>query len=104
MHEDDLTAATSLPRGASHRPYLVNLAYQMLGDVGEAEDVAQEAFLRLSRADADGDRRRPRLADGGGGPAVSGPTPVGAGAARDHPAAGARHRSRQTGHAIPPTA
>jgi RNA polymerase sigma-70 factor (ECF subfamily) len=37
-----------------HRPYLVNLAYQMLGDVGEAEDVVQEAFLRLSRtADID---------------------------------------------------
>ena len=36
-----------------HRAYLVNLAYQMLGDVGDAEDVAQEAFLRLSRADAD---------------------------------------------------
>jgi RNA polymerase sigma-70 factor (ECF subfamily) len=35
----------------SHRAYVVNLAYQMLGDVGEAEDVAQEAFLRLSRAD-----------------------------------------------------
>jgi len=35
----------------SHRAYLVNLAYQMLGDVGAAEDVAQEAFLRLSRAD-----------------------------------------------------
>jgi RNA polymerase sigma-70 factor, ECF subfamily len=35
----------------SHRPYLVNLAYQMLGDVGEAEDVAQEAFLRLTRTD-----------------------------------------------------
>ncbi|MDT5172008.1 MAG: polymerase sigma-70 factor, subfamily [Mycobacterium sp.] len=34
-----------------HRPYLVNLAYQVLGDVGDAEDVAQEAFLRLSRAD-----------------------------------------------------
>lgn len=34
-----------------HRPYLVNLAYQMLGDVGEAEDVAQEAFLRLSNVD-----------------------------------------------------
>ena len=34
-----------------HRPYLVNLAYQMLGDVGEAEDMAQEAFLRLARAD-----------------------------------------------------
>lgn len=35
----------------SHRPYLVNLAYQMLSDVGEAEDVAQEAFLRLARTD-----------------------------------------------------
>ncbi len=35
-----------------HRAYLVNLAYQMLGDVGDAEDVAQEAFLRLSRTDA----------------------------------------------------
>jgi RNA polymerase sigma-70 factor (ECF subfamily) len=34
-----------------HRPYLVNLVYQMLGDIGEAEDVAQEAFLRLSRTD-----------------------------------------------------
>ncbi len=34
-----------------HRAYLVNLAYQMLGDVGDAEDIAQEAFLRLSRAD-----------------------------------------------------
>lgn len=34
-----------------HRPYLVNLGYQILGDVGDAEDVAQEAFLRLSRAD-----------------------------------------------------
>jgi len=36
-----------------HRPYLVNLAYQLLGDVGDAEDVAQEVFLRLARADFD---------------------------------------------------
>ncbi len=34
-----------------HRAYLVNLAYQMLGDVGGAEDVAQETFLRLARTD-----------------------------------------------------
>jgi RNA polymerase sigma-70 factor (ECF subfamily) len=36
-----------------HRPYLVNLGYQILGDVGDAEDVVQEAFLRLSRVDPD---------------------------------------------------
>lgn len=36
-----------------HRPYLVNLAYQLLGDIGAAEDVAQEAFLRLVRAESD---------------------------------------------------
>jgi RNA polymerase sigma-70 factor (ECF subfamily) len=35
----------------SHRAYLVNLAYQMLGDVGDAEDVVQEAFLRLAGTD-----------------------------------------------------
>jgi RNA polymerase sigma-70 factor, ECF subfamily len=41
----------------SHRPYLVHLAYQMLGDVGEAEDVVQEAFLRLSHTDGIDDVR-----------------------------------------------
>ncbi len=36
-----------------HRSYLINLAYQMLGDIGEAEDMVQEAYLRLARADQD---------------------------------------------------
>jgi RNA polymerase sigma-70 factor (ECF subfamily) len=49
MSMSELTAAWR-----DHRPYLVHLAYQMLGDVGEAEDVAQEAFLRLSNTDLDG--------------------------------------------------
>ena len=35
-----------------HRPYLVNLAFRMLGDLGAAEDVVQDAFARLLRADA----------------------------------------------------
>jgi len=30
-----------------HRPYLVDLAFRMLGDVGAAEDIVQEAFWRL---------------------------------------------------------
>ncbi|WP_067901467.1 sigma-70 family RNA polymerase sigma factor [Nocardia vaccinii] len=34
----------------THRAYVVDLAFRMLGDIAEAEDVAQEAFLRLSRA------------------------------------------------------
>ena len=37
----------------AHRPYLINLAYQMVGDIGDAEDIVQEAFLRLSVADID---------------------------------------------------
>jgi RNA polymerase sigma-70 factor, ECF subfamily len=34
-----------------HRPYLVDLAFRMLGDIGSAEDVVQDAFSRLMRAD-----------------------------------------------------
>ena len=33
-----------------HRPYLVDLAFRMLGDIGTAEDVVQDAFARLLRA------------------------------------------------------
>jgi RNA polymerase sigma-70 factor, ECF subfamily len=33
-----------------HRPYLVDLAFRMLGNIGAAEDVVQDAFSRLLRA------------------------------------------------------
>jgi RNA polymerase sigma-70 factor, ECF subfamily len=33
-----------------HRPYLIDLAFRMLGDIGAAEDVVQDAFWRLLRA------------------------------------------------------
>jgi RNA polymerase sigma-70 factor (ECF subfamily) len=36
-----------------HRSYLVDMAFRMLGDIGRAEDVVQEAFQRLSRSDFD---------------------------------------------------
>jgi RNA polymerase sigma-70 factor, ECF subfamily len=34
-----------------HRPRLFGIAYRMLGDAAEAEDLVQEAFLRWHRAD-----------------------------------------------------
>ena len=34
-----------------HRPYLVDLAFRMLGDIGAAEDSVQDAFARLLAAD-----------------------------------------------------
>jgi RNA polymerase sigma-70 factor (ECF subfamily) len=37
----------------AHRSYLIDLAFRMLGDIGEAEDVVQEAFHRLSQTDFD---------------------------------------------------
>jgi RNA polymerase sigma-70 factor (ECF subfamily) len=42
-----------MERFAQARPRLLRLAYSELGDVGEAEDVVQEAWLRLERSDAD---------------------------------------------------
>jgi RNA polymerase sigma factor (sigma-70 family) len=35
-----------------HRPYLRAVAYRMLGSLTDADDVVQEAWLRLSRSDA----------------------------------------------------
>ena len=39
----------------SHRPALLGLAYRMLGDVGRAQDMVQEAWLRWHRREVDVD-------------------------------------------------
>ncbi|MEP7020033.1 MAG: RNA polymerase sigma factor SigI [Pseudonocardiales bacterium] len=44
----------------AHRPYLINLAYGMLRDIGAAEDAVQEGFARFAAADY------PRIADARG--------------------------------------
>ena len=36
-----------------HRDHLKAVAYRMLGSLSEADDAVQEAWLRLSRSDAD---------------------------------------------------
>ena len=49
MNERDLLAE----RFEAHRPRLRAVAYRMLGSLTEADDAVQEAWLRLSRSDAD---------------------------------------------------
>jgi RNA polymerase sigma-70 factor (ECF subfamily) len=44
---------TAAQRFAQARPRLLRLAYSELGDLGEAEDVVQEAWLRLERTGAE---------------------------------------------------
>ena len=46
LHDEKISQAY-----ADHRPYLVDLAFRMLGDIGAAEDVVQDAFSRLMRVD-----------------------------------------------------
>src|SRR6266545_69666 len=41
-------------RFESHRSHLRSVAYRMLGSLSEADDAVQEAWLRLSRAEASG--------------------------------------------------
>ena len=46
-----MSAATELASEFERlRPYLLRVAYSHLGSLGEAEDVVQEAWLRLERA------------------------------------------------------
>ena len=39
---------------ATLRPLLLSIAYEMVGAVGDAEDIVQEAFLRFHRVLAEG--------------------------------------------------
>jgi RNA polymerase sigma-70 factor, ECF subfamily len=50
---DDLSDAQLSHVWRANRPYLVDLAFAMLRDIGAAEDAVQEAFARLSGADLD---------------------------------------------------
>ena len=50
MNDGDYLAS----RFESHRTHLRAVAYRMLGSLSEADDAVQEAWLRLSRTDADG--------------------------------------------------
>ena len=50
MHERELLAQ----QFETHRHHLRGVAYRMLGSAAEADDVVQEAWLRVSRAGTDG--------------------------------------------------
>src|SRR5262249_20271737 len=53
---DELTAIPSTEPAIDeiwreHRPYLLSVAFRMLGNIADAEDVVQDAFARMLRFD-----------------------------------------------------
>lgn len=52
-HQPPARTIPAATRFEAARPTLRALAYRMLGDAGDAEDVVQDAWLRLTRADSD---------------------------------------------------
>src|SRR5579863_337744 len=50
MSDGDASAMISLAY-QQNRPYLIDLAFRMLGDIGAAQDVVQDAFSRLLRSE-----------------------------------------------------
>lgn len=51
MSETSPTAAANSELFEQHRPFLQALAYRLLGEATEAEDIVQETWLRWSRAE-----------------------------------------------------
>ncbi|MGN6677847.1 MAG: sigma factor, partial [Streptosporangiaceae bacterium] len=49
MHSDRMDAKI-VDAYRQHRPYLVDLAFRMLGDIGAAEDIVQDAYTKLLAA------------------------------------------------------
>ena len=53
MPQNPETAQTPETAFTANRPLLVGVAYRLLGSVGDAEDVVQEAWLRWARVDTE---------------------------------------------------
>jgi RNA polymerase sigma-70 factor, ECF subfamily len=48
-HTQQMEASTQ-DRFSEHRPYLLSLAYRMLGSMADAEDLVQETYIRWQQA------------------------------------------------------